>query len=150
VLHLSQKCHYAIQAALELARRGVGQSLTIAEIAKAQHIPMGFLAVILTDLRKGGIVRSQRGAHGGYCLAKHPRRLSVADIISCIDGLDDRLSGFRAAGVRRDYIWGDRVLAELFERASASVHAIFAATDYADLIDRETANARTPTANYSI
>jgi Rrf2 family protein len=150
MLHLSQKCRYAICAALELARRGTGLSLTIAEIAEAQRIPVGFLAVILTDLRRGGIVRSQRGAHGGYCLAIQPQHFSVADIILCIDGPAEHSGGFRAARAHGAYTWGNGVLAELFERATASVQDVFAATSYADLIERETLNAQKPVANYCI
>jgi Rrf2 family protein len=150
MVQLSQKCRYAIRATLELSRRGVGRSATIAEIARAQRIPAGFLAIILTELRRAGIVRSHRGAHGGYSLAVEPERFSVADIISSVEGPIHGPGEFRTTEARGDYVWGDGVLAELYERVTASVHGIFAATTYADLIERETLNTQWSLANYCI
>ncbi|HVP09808.1 MAG TPA: Rrf2 family transcriptional regulator, partial [Phycisphaerae bacterium] len=143
-------CRYAIRATLELAHHGVDRSLTIAEIAEAQKIPAGFLAVILTDLRRAGIVRSHRGARGGYSLAVEPRGLSVEDVISAVDGPIEPPAAFRARRSRDDYVWGDGVLAALLEQAATTVSGIFAATSYADLIERESLNAQTPVANYCI
>ena len=63
-------------------------------IAQAQGIPIKFLENILTDLRRAGIVRSQRGADGGYWLAHPAEEVSLADVI------DKRVGG--AACVRRE------------------------------------------------
>jgi Rrf2 family protein len=55
-------------------------------IAQAQDIPLPFLGSILRDLREAGIVNSQRGADGGYWLARPPGGISVAEVIRAVDG----------------------------------------------------------------
>ncbi len=56
------------------------------QIATAQDIPLNFLENILAELRHAGIVRSYRGARGGFCLARDPTTISVADIIRAVEG----------------------------------------------------------------
>ena len=55
-------------------------------IGRAQGVQMKFLEHILADLRRAQIVRSQRGADGGYWLARPPSEITVADIIRAVDG----------------------------------------------------------------
>ena len=71
-MKVSAKSDYAVRALLELARRGDGP-VKGERLAQAQDIPLKFLENILIDLRHAGIVRSQRGAEGGYWLAREPR-----------------------------------------------------------------------------
>jgi Rrf2 family protein len=82
---ISAKTDYAVRAAAELAAAGDGPVKGEA-LAAAQSIPLKFLENILTDLRRAGIVRSQRGAEGGYWLAKPAAEISVADVIRAVDG----------------------------------------------------------------
>jgi Rrf2 family protein len=84
-MRISAKVDYAVRAAIELAV--AGDRLTKAEaIARAQDIPPKFLENILGDLRQGGLVRSQRGAEGGYRLARPPGDITVADVIRVVEG----------------------------------------------------------------
>ncbi len=84
-MRISAKVDYAVRAAIELAV--AGDQLTKADaIAQAQEIPPKFLENILGDLRQGGLVRSQRGAEGGYKLARPPSEITVADIIRVVEG----------------------------------------------------------------
>ena len=70
---VSAKSDYAVRALLELAVAGEGP-VKGERLAQAQEIPLKFLENILIDLRHAGIVRSQRGAEGGYWLARRPTR----------------------------------------------------------------------------
>ncbi len=54
-------------------------------IAENQHIPQKFLVQILMRLKAAGLINSIRGSSGGYLLARHPSRVSVADVITAID-----------------------------------------------------------------
>src|ERR1051325_7269327 len=84
-MRISAKVDYAVRAAIELAV--AGERLTKADaIAHAQDIPPKFLENILGDLRQGGLVRSQRGAEGGYRLARPAGEITVADIIRVVEG----------------------------------------------------------------
>jgi hypothetical protein len=60
---ISQKCEYAVRAVFELAKRVGRGPVRIADIAEAQAIPVRFLEVILSQLKQGGFVDSQRGKH---------------------------------------------------------------------------------------
>ena len=74
-----------MRAAIELAASDHGH-VTSDQLAKAQQIPAKFLEAILTQLRRAGLVRSQRGPDGGFWLARPASEISLADIIRAIDG----------------------------------------------------------------
>ena len=84
-MRLSARADYALRAAIELADSGEGH-VTAEQLAKAQKIPAKFLEAILTQLRRAGLVRSQRGPDGGFWLARPADEISLADIIRAIDG----------------------------------------------------------------
>ena len=83
---LSQKARYALRALYVLAAKPAGATAMIAEIASEARAPRKFLEQILLDLKKRGIVRSQRGRHGGYGLGRPADRITFAEIIRAIDG----------------------------------------------------------------
>lgn len=82
-MQISAKADYAVRALLELAQRG--QPATAETLAEAQQLPRKFAALILSDLRRAGLLTSRRG-HGGYQLARPPQEITVADILQVIDG----------------------------------------------------------------
>jgi Rrf2 family protein len=84
-MRLSARADYALRAAIELAAARDGH-VTADQLAQAQHIPGKFLETILTQLRRAGLVRSQRGPDGGFWLARPAAEISLADIIRAIDG----------------------------------------------------------------
>jgi Rrf2 family protein len=84
-MRISARADYAVRAAVELAAAGDGPTKGEA-IARAQSIPLKFLENILGDLRHSGIVRSQRGADGGYWLARPADQITVADVIRAVEG----------------------------------------------------------------
>jgi len=88
-MHVSAKVDYAMRALLEIARStdaGSGQLIKGDQLAAAQQIPARFLEGILRQLRQAGIVASQRGADGGYRLARSPDDITVADVVRALDG----------------------------------------------------------------
>jgi Rrf2 family protein len=84
-MRISARADYAVRAAIELAAAGEGPTKGDA-IARSQGIPLKFLENILGDLRHSGIVRSQRGADGGYWLARPADQITVADVIRAVEG----------------------------------------------------------------
>jgi Rrf2 family protein len=84
-MRLSARADYALRAAIELAAAPDGH-VTAEQLAHAQSIPGKFLETILTQLRRTGLVRSQRGPDGGFWLARPANEISLADIIRAIDG----------------------------------------------------------------
>jgi Rrf2 family protein len=86
-LRISARADYAVRGVIELAvAYDAGRALKGDAIASAQRIPVKFLENILADLGQCGIVRSQRGAEGGYWLAKPPAEIAVADVIRAAEG----------------------------------------------------------------
>src|SRR2546421_7441508 len=85
-MRISAKADYAVRAAVELAGAPDDKPIKAERIANAQDIPLNFLENILGELRHAGIVRSQRGAEGGFRLAKQPDAVTVADVIRAVEG----------------------------------------------------------------
>ncbi len=85
-MRLSAKADYALRAGVELAAAGDSAPVKAEQIAAAQKIPPKFLESILLQLRNGGLVRSQRGAEGGYWLARPAAEISLAEVIRAVDG----------------------------------------------------------------
>src|SRR3712207_3300614 len=69
-----------------MASRTDGRAVSAEELGKSQEIPHGFLQAILADLRRAGVVQSQRGQSGGWRLAREPTEVTVADVIRAVDG----------------------------------------------------------------
>jgi len=88
-MHVSAKVDYAMRALLEIVRATDAESGELIkgdQLATAQDIPARFLEGILRQLRQAGIVASQRGAEGGYRLARSPEDITVADVVRALDG----------------------------------------------------------------
>jgi Rrf2 family protein len=88
-VELSNKSEYTILALLELAiAYSKGEPLQIREIAALQNIPSRYLEQLLATLRRKGLIKSIRGAKGGYVLAREPSKITLFDAFSCIEGVD--------------------------------------------------------------
>ena len=87
-MHVSAKVDYAMRALLVIAREsGENGSLIKGDhLASQQAIPARFLEGILRQLRQAGIIASQRGAEGGYRLARAASDITVADVVRALDG----------------------------------------------------------------
>ncbi|AKN72700.1 Rrf2 family transcriptional regulator [Streptomyces sp. PBH53] len=85
-MRISARADYAVRAALQLAASRDDAPLKSEAIAAAQDIPHKFLEGILNDMRRGGLVLSQRGGNGGYRLARPADSISIADVIRVVDG----------------------------------------------------------------
>src|SRR5436190_3095259 len=85
-MRISAKADYAVRAAIVLATSPDGRPVKAERIATAQAIPLNFLENILGELRHAGIVRSQRGAEGGFRLAKPADQVTIADVIRAVEG----------------------------------------------------------------
>jgi Rrf2 family protein len=85
-MRISAKVDYAVRAGVELAAVADDKPVKAERIANAQEIPLNFLENILGELRHAGIVRSHRGAEGGFRLAKPADQITVADVIRAVEG----------------------------------------------------------------
>ena len=85
-MRISAKADYAVRAVAELAAADGEKPIKAERVASAQGIPLNFLENILGELRHAGIVRSHRGADGGFRLARPAGEVTVADVIRAVEG----------------------------------------------------------------
>lgn len=102
-------------------------------LATAQQIPSKFLENILSELRHAGIVFSQRGAEGGYWLARPAREITLAEIIRAVDGPLANVRGQRPEMI--DYEGAAKRLSEVWIAVRASLRAVLEGVTLADLVD---------------
>ena len=86
---VSKKAEYAIRAVITIARYTNNKPLQISEISEKESIPIKFLEQILLNLKNSGILKSKRGAKGGYLLAQPTDCISIGMILEIIDGSFD-------------------------------------------------------------
>lgn len=84
-MHISAKVDYACRALCTLAAKD-GEALTADELATDQDLPVRFLRATLNELRRGGIVSSQRGNEGGYRLARSPEDITLGEVFRRLEG----------------------------------------------------------------
>ncbi|MGA2872317.1 MAG: Rrf2 family transcriptional regulator [Candidatus Dormibacteria bacterium] len=94
-MRVSVKADYAVRAAVELAAAYGKGPVAAEQISEIQNIPLKFLHNILAELKQGGIVKSQRGAGGGFVLGRDPEEVTLGDIIRVTDGPLARVGDYR-------------------------------------------------------
>ena len=120
MISVTTKSPYAIKALTELARSGGTETpVPIGDLARRREIPVQFLEQLFAVLRRGGVLRSQRGVKGGYAFARDPGEVTVLEVVELLDG---RL-GAEAEGI--------------FAEAAAAARAVLAKTTITDVVDRE-------------
>jgi Rrf2 family protein len=97
-MHVSAKTDYALRALLALAAVEGDGPVKGEALARSQAIPLNFLENILTELRRAGIVSSQRGGDGGYWLARPAADITLAEVIRAVDGPLAEVRGRRRRG----------------------------------------------------
>ena len=96
-MDISARTDYAIRALLMLAQEAhsAGAPISVETLARRQTLPRKFLEAILRDLRRAGIVDSQRGPTGGYMLSRLAAQISLGDIFRAVDGPLAEVRGLR-------------------------------------------------------
>jgi Rrf2 family protein len=129
-MRVSAKVDYAVRAAAELAAADEGP-VKGETLAQAQGIPLKFLENILGELRHAGLVRSQRGAEGGYWLAKPAAEISIADIIRAVEGPLASVRGEPPESVA--YGGAAQALGKLWVAVRANLRAVLEEVTVADV-----------------
>ena len=130
-MRITAKVDYAIRAAAELAAAPRDTPVKGEQLARAQAIPLRFLENILRELRRAGIVAAQRGADGGYRLARAPTDITLAEIIRTVEGPLAAVQGARPDEL--EYIGAAHELPEVWIALRASLRSVLEAVTLADL-----------------
>jgi Rrf2 family protein len=130
-MRVSAKVDYAVRAGVELAAAADGGPVKGERIAQSQEIPLKFLENILLDLKHAGLVQSQRGAEGGYWLARSPEEISLADVIRAVEGPIANVRGLRPEQV--EYGGASEQLREVWIAVRANLRAVLETVTLADV-----------------
>lgn len=83
---ISTRSRYGLRFLIELSQRDAEGPVDLGSIAQNQAIPETYLAKLVVPLRNAGIIRSARGAKGGYELARRPEDISVQEVVEVLEG----------------------------------------------------------------
>ncbi|MCX6020993.1 MAG: Rrf2 family transcriptional regulator [Chloroflexi bacterium] len=133
-MKVSMKGDYGVRALVDLALHYGEGPVQSAEIAQRQHIPEPYLDQLLTTLRKAGFIRSRRGPQGGHALARPPKEITFAEVISVLEGslaavgcLDGSIDCALTGACGQQEIWNEITMA---------TRRMLEATSIGDLADR--------------
>ncbi len=130
-MRVSTKSDYALRALIEISRHA--DVVSAEQVGTSQDIPSGYLQSILADLRRAGIVASQRGQSGGWRMATDSAKVSVADVIRAVDGPLLSVYGVRPESV--SYNESAAVLQTVWVAARSSLRSVLEAVTIAALAD---------------
>jgi Rrf2 family protein len=131
-VRISAKADYAVRAAAELAAaEPQDRPVKGEQIAAAQGIPHKFLENILADLRDAGLVRTRRGAEGGYALTRPATQISVAEVLRAVEGPLAAVQGTRPESLR--YEGAAARLPDVWVALRANIRAVLEHVTLADL-----------------
>jgi Rrf2 family iron-sulfur cluster assembly transcriptional regulator len=140
-VRLTTKGRYAVTAVLDLALNEGHGPIALADIAERQGISLSYLEQLFAKLRKRGVVASVRGPGGGYHLARDPRTIHVAEVITAVD---EHLETTRCGGAGNCKDGGPCLTHDLWIDLSERIHGYLSNISLQDLVDRrpETAGRR--------
>jgi Rrf2 family protein len=134
LLDLSAKVEYALLALLELANQYVHKTPTTMSDISAKHpIPERYLEQILSNLRRAGVVQSQRGSKGGFVLAREPRQLTLLEVVIMLDGEQKEKESNSEENLEKGLVM------EIWQQADVSAQSILSQYTIQDLCDQREA-----------
>jgi len=133
-MKITARTEYATLAVLELSLREGASHVQAKEIAEKQSIPLKFLEQILSQLRTAGVVKSVRGASGGYSLARAASEISLRDVVAAVEG---DLRG-------TEPVIKDRPALAVWQELQEEFLSRLASISFLELVDRKLKESRIP------
>ena len=133
-MKITARTEYATLAVLELSLREGASHVQAKEIAEKQSIPLKFLEQILSQLRTAGVVKSVRGASGGYSLARAASEISLRDVVAAVEG---DLRG-------TEPVIKDRTALAVWQELQEEFLSRLASISFRELVDRKLKESRIP------
>jgi Rrf2 family protein len=134
-MRVSSKAHYGLRMMTEFAKAYGAGPMSIAEVARVEHLPLAYLEQLASQLRRGGLVESTRGVHGGYALTRPADQISVLDVVTVIEGevspVECVSHGYVTGTCQRE---GECASRGLWMRLKQSIDAVLSQTTLAELV----------------
>lgn len=131
-MKLSTKGRYGVKAMVELAINYGEEPISIKTISERQNISEYYLEQLFSPLRKAGIIKSIRGAQGGYVLNKEPINITVAEVISVLEGPIEIASCIEGDTCDNEESCATRLL---WEKIKASIDEVMSSTTLQDIVN---------------
>jgi len=134
-MKISTKIRYGARAMLELAYHYGEGPIELKEIAKRENISLKYLEQVINPLRAAGLVKSIRGAKGGYSLAKPPSEICLYDVVETLDGPLNLLECLRDSKVCQKV--PSCVTRDIWQEVSEAISKIFYSVTLEDMVNRK-------------
>lgn len=128
---VSTKAQYGLRALIEIGRRG-GDAVPLKDVSERQGISQHYLEQIASNLRRAGFIKSVRGAHGGYRLARPAAAINAYEVVTAMEG-----SIAPVSCVEEDHVCSSQSVCgtvDLWHRVDAALRDVLGGTTLADLI----------------
>ncbi len=125
-MKISTKGRYGLTIVVELGRKYGEGPVPLRKIAEEQELSEAYLEQLIPPLRNSGIVKSVRGAYGGYMLAKLPTEITAGDIIRILEGPIQLVEGLEGTDIPQQELWN---------RIGEAVRGVLDTTTIQDLMD---------------
>ena len=130
-MKLTTRGDYSVKAMLDLSLQPGFGPASVSAIAERQRLPMPYLEKLLIELRRAGLVKSIRGAHGGYKLAKKPSQISLSDILVAVG--ESMVAEYPTSSPTDPHLAADWVTLMVWRRLNEKLQAALASISLADL-----------------
>src|SRR5699024_510313 len=104
-MKISNKGRYGLTIMLELARNVGEGPISLKQIARDKELSEHYLEQLASPLRNAGLVKSVRGAYGGYVLASHPAEITAGDVIRVLEGPITLVEGIEEEEAAKQALW---------------------------------------------
>lgn len=125
-MKISTKGRYGLTIVVELGRKYGEGPVPLRKIAEEQELSEAYLEQLIPPLRNSGIVKSVRGAYGGYMLAKQPTEITAGDVIRILEGPIQLVEGLEGTDIPQEELW---------HRIGEAVRNVLDTTTIQDLMD---------------
>jgi len=133
-VRISTKGRYGLRALVDLASNAQEGAVSLINVAQRQKISLNYLEQVFATLRKAGIVKSQKGAQGGYMLAKQPEKIKVGEILTALEG---RFSIIDEVHEKEEQDELQSAIQELvWDRINHSIHEFLEERTLAELVEQ--------------
>ncbi|MEI6602958.1 MAG: Rrf2 family transcriptional regulator [Clostridia bacterium] len=132
-MKLSTKGRYGLRAIVDMAVYSNGEHVSINSIAERQGISANYLEQVFSTLRKAGLIKSIKGAQGGYSLARKPKEMTIGEIIRALEG--DLAIVDEADPSDADSMMKKVIKTSVWDRMNQSLNQVVDGITVADLVE---------------
>lgn len=134
-MKVSTKGRYGLRAMIDLAVNSTGEQVPLNSIADRQNVSVNYLEQVFSTLRKAGLVKSVKGAQGGYILADMPSKIRVGDVLRVLEGELSIMDHVSTSGKESmEYTMDVYLREQVWRRVDEKINSVVDAITLEDLI----------------